>query len=160
MKYYYNNSRRSKRNNGYTLLELIIVAGIISILLVASFRGFIIAKHNLELNLTAHQLAATLKDCQSRAMYTGGYYKIEFYPSLNRYRVYRKESELVQDVQLENINLHYTNFTDYKVRFYNNGTPSMGGTVTLKTKNGRTLYVIMTPVTARTRVSTKPPANW
>ena len=160
MKYYYNNSRRSKRNNGYTLLELIIVAGIISILLVASFRGFIIAKHNLELNLAAHQLAATLKDCQSRAMYTGGYYKIEFYPSLNRYRVYRKESELVQDVQLENINLHYTNFTDYKVRFYSNGTPSMGGTVTLKTKNGRTLYVIMTPVTARTRVSTKPPANW
>ena len=156
MKYYYNNSRRNK---GYTLLELVIIVGIISILLAASFRGLIIAKHNLELNMAAHQLAATLKDCQSRAMYTGSYYKIEFYPSLNRYRVYR-ENELVEDVQLENINLHYTNFTDYKVRFYNNGTPSMGGTVTLKTKNGRTLYVIMTPVTARTRVSTKPPANW
>lgn len=159
MKYYYNDYNNSRRNSGYTLIELIIVVGIISILLVASLRGLLIAKQNLDLNRAAHQLEAILKDCQSRAMYTGSYYKIEFYPSLNRYRVYRKESELVQDVQLENINLHYTNFTDYKVRFYSNGTPSMGGTVTLKTKNGRTLYVIMTPVTARTRVSTKPPEN-
>lgn len=156
MKYYYNNIRR---NTGYTLLELVVIISIIATLLVTSFRGLLLAKENLDLNLAAHQLEATLKDCQSLAMYTGSYYKIDFYPSLNRYRVYR-ETELVKDVQLENINLHYTNFTNHKVYFYKTGTPSMGGTVTLKTKNGRTLYVIMTPVTARTRVSTKPPANW
>ncbi len=144
MKYYYNNIRR---NTGYTLLELVVIISIIATLLVTSFRGLLLAKENLDLNLAAHQLEATLKDCQSLAMYTGSYYKIDFYPSLNRYRVYR-ETELVKDVQLENINLHYTNFTNNKVYFYNTGTPSMGGTVTLKTKNGRILYVIMTPVTA------------
>ncbi|HOF02669.1 MAG TPA: type II secretion system protein [Atribacterota bacterium] len=157
-----NNSNKNyiiRSNNGYTLLELIVVISIISALLLMSFKGLLIIKQNYDLNVAAHQLEATLKDCQGRAMYTGGYYKIDFYPSLNRYRVYH-ESVLIEDVQLEDINLHYTNFTDNKVYFYKTGTPSMGGTVTLKTKSGRTLYVIMTPVTARTRVSTKPPDNW
>jgi len=36
----------------------------------------------------------------------------------------------------------------------------MGGTVTLKNKRGKILYIIMTPVTARVRVSPDPPENW
>jgi prepilin-type N-terminal cleavage/methylation domain-containing protein len=156
MKYYYNSIKRS---NGFTLIELLVVIGIISILLVVSFKGLLNMKQNMDLNRVAHQLEATLKNCQSKAMYTGSYYKMDFYTSLNRYRVYC-ETDLVQDIQLENINLHYTNFTNHKVYFYKTGVPSMGGTVTLKTKNGKTLYVIMTPVTARTRISRTPPANW
>ena len=156
MKYCYNSIKRS---NGFTLIELMVVIGIISILLVVSFKGLLNMKQNMDLNRVAHQLEATLKNCQSKAMYTGSYYKMDFYTSLNRYRVYC-ETDLVQDIQLENINLHYTNFTNHKVYFYKTGVPSMGGTVTLKTKNGKTLYVIMTPVTARTRISRTPPENW
>jgi len=155
MKHYYS----IKRNSGFTLIELVVIVGIISILLVISFKGLLNMKQNMDLNRVAHQLEATLKNCQSKAMYTGSYYKMDFYTSLNRYRVYC-ETDLVQDIQLENINLHYTNFTNHKVYFYKTGVPSMGGTVTLKTKNGKTLYVIMTPVTARTRISRTPPANW
>jgi len=156
MKYCYNNIKRS---NGFTLIELLVVIGIISILLVVSFKGLLNMKQSMDLNRVAHQLEATLKNCQSKAMYTGSYYKIKFQPSINRYQVYR-DFVLVKTVQLENINLHYTNFTYYQVGFTRKGTPSMGGTVTLKTKNGKTLYVIMTPVTARTRISTTPPDNW
>jgi len=156
MKYCYNSIKRS---NGFTLIELMVVIGIISILLVVSFKGLLNMKQNMDLNRVAHQLEATLKNCQSKAMYTGSYYKMDFYTSLNRYRVFCK-TDLVQDIQLENINLHYTNFTNHKVYFYKTGVPSMGGTVTLKTKNGKTLYVIMTPVTARTRISRTPPENW
>ena len=156
MKYCYNSIKRS---NGFTLIELVVVIGIISILVIVSLKGLLIIKENMDLNRVARQLEATLKNSQSLAMYTGSYYKMDFYPSLNRYRVYC-ETDLVQDIQLESINLHYTNFTNHKVYFYKTGVPSMGGTVTLKTKNGKTLYVIMTPVTARTRISTTPPANW
>jgi prepilin-type N-terminal cleavage/methylation domain-containing protein len=162
-----NSSNNNKRANGYTLIELMVVLSVLSILTITSLEGLFRSKANMDLNRAAYQLEAILKDCQSKAMYTGNYYKIDFYPSINRYRVYRYNEtyngtikELVQDVQLGNINLHNANFTDSKVGFTKNGTPSMGGTVTLKNKYGKTLYVIMTPVTARTRVSTKPPANW
>ena len=161
MKYYLSSTQNSNNcsNKGYTLLELMVVVSIISILLITSFRGIIIAKENLDLNRSAHQLEAILKDCQASAMYTGSYYWVKFQPAINRYQVFR-ENELINSVMLDNIIIHNVNFTDNEVYFYKTGTPSMGGTVTLKTKNGRKLYVIMTPVTARTRISTKPPANW
>jgi type II secretory pathway pseudopilin PulG len=155
MKHYYS----IKRNSGFTLIELVVIVGIISILLVISFKGLLNMKQNMDLNRVAHQLEATLKNCQSKAMYTGSYYKIEFHQNLNRYRIF-KDFVADRTIQLENIIIHNVNFTDNKVGFNKNGSPSMGGTVTLKTKNGKKLYVIMTPVTARTRVSTAPPANW
>jgi len=157
MKYCYNSIKSSK--NGFTLIELAVVVGIIATITIVSFKGLLNMKLTMDLNRTARQLEATLKNCQSKAMYTGSYYKMDFYPSLDRYRVYC-ETDLVQDNQLVNINLHYTNFTNHKVYFYKTGVPSMGGTVTLKTNSGKTLYVIMTPVTARTRISKTPPANW
>jgi type II secretory pathway pseudopilin PulG len=155
MKHYYS----IKRNSGFTLIELVVIVGIISILLVISFKGLLNMKQNMDLNRVAHQLEATLKNCQSKAMYTGSYYKIEFHQNLNRYRIF-KDFVADRTIQLENIIIHNVNFTDNKVGFNKNGSPSMGGTVTLKTKNGKKLYVIMTPVTARTRISTTPPENW
>jgi len=156
MKHNYNNNKRS---NGYTLIELIVGIIILSILTIITVKGLSGARANLELNREAHQLEATIKNCQSKAMYTGNYYKIEFQPTLNRYKVFNK-SDLESIKYLGNIKLHYTNFTNNKVYFYKTGVPNMGGTVTLKTKNNKTLYVIMTPVTARTRISDIPPENW
>jgi type II secretory pathway pseudopilin PulG len=148
-----------KRNSGFTLIELVVIIGIISVLLVVSFNGLFIIKENMDLNRTAHQLEATLKYCQAKAMYTGSYYKVDFQPPVNRYVIYR-DYEVEETIWLDNTNLHYTNFDHNKVGFNKSGTPSMGGTVRLKTKHGKALYVIMTPVTARTRISTTPPENW
>jgi hypothetical protein len=67
---------------------------------------------------------------------------------------------LIDDIILKDIDLFNTNFTNNRVNFNPNGSPSMGGTVTLKNKRGKELYVIMTPVTARVRVSPDPPENW
>jgi len=147
------------RNKGYTLIELMVVVGIISLLLGLSLNGL----NNLiqwnKLNRAAAILSSELKNTQSRAFYEGVYYKINFWESLDRYRIY-KQTELVEDIILEDIDLFNTNFTDDNVYFYPNGVPSMGGTVTLKNKRGKILYVIMTPVTARIRVSPNPPENW
>ena len=151
--------RSNNRNKGYTIIELMVVVGIISLLLGLSLNRLYNLMQWSKLNRAAVILSSELKNTQSRAFYEGVYYKLQFWPSLDRYRIY-KQTEVYKDVQLEDIDLFNSNFTDDKVYFYPNGVPSMGGTVTLKNKRGKILYVIMTPVTARVRVSPDPPENW
>jgi type II secretory pathway pseudopilin PulG len=137
-----------------------VVVVIISLLLGLSLNGLYNLIQWSKLNRAAAILSSELKNTQSRAFYEGVYYKIDFWAPLDRYRIYRR-TELYKDIQLEeDIDLFNTNFTNSKVYFYPNGVPSMGGTVTLKNKRGKILYVIMTPVTARVRISTEPPENW
>ncbi|MBU4511461.1 prepilin-type N-terminal cleavage/methylation domain-containing protein [bacterium] len=146
-------------NKGYTLIEIMVVVGIISLLLGLSINGI----NNLvqwgKLNTAATLLSSELKNTQARAFYEGVYYKLQFWPNLDRFRIY-KQTELIDDIILKDIDLFNSNFTDNNLYFYPNGVPSMGGTITLKNKRGRVLYVIMTPVTARVRISPDPPENW
>ena len=150
---------RNNRNKGYTLVELMVVVGIIFLLLGLSFNGLYNLIEWSKLNRAAALLSSALKNTQSRSFYEGIYYKLQFWPALDRYRIYQ-QIELIDDIILEDIDLFNTNFTDNNLYFYPNGVPSMGGTVTLKNKKGKILYVIMTPVTARVRVSPEPPENW
>ena len=150
---------RNNRNKGYTLLELMVVVGIIFLLLGISFNGLYNLIQWSKLNRAVAILSSELKNTQSRAFYEGIYYKLQFWPALDRYRIYQ-QIELIDDIILEDIDLFNTNFTDNNLYFYTNGVPSMGGTVTLKNKKGKILYVIMTPVTARVRVSPEPPESW
>ncbi|OIP71530.1 hypothetical protein AUK42_03425, partial [Candidatus Atribacteria bacterium CG2_30_33_13] len=131
------------RNKGYTLIELMVVVGIIALLLGLSLNGL----NNLiqwnKLNVAAALLSSELKNTQSMAFYEGIYYKIDFWESLDRYRIYKQKEvyyEVYKDIQLEDIDLFNTNYTDDKVYFYPNGVPSMGGTVTLKNKIRKVLY--------------------
>ena len=151
--------RSTNRTKGYTLIELMVVVGIISLLLGLGINGLDYLIQWNKLNTAAALLSSELKNTQSRAFYEGVYYKLQFWPTLERYRVY-KQTELVNDIILQDIDLFNTNFTDNNLYFYPNGVPSMGGTVTLKNKRGKVLYVITTPVTARVRVSPNPPENW
>ena len=149
----------TNHTKGYTLIELMVVVGIISLLLGLSLNGLYNLIQWSKLNRAAAILSSELKNTQSRAFYEGVYYKLQFWPTLDRYRIYR-QTELIQDIILEDIDLFNTNFTDNNFYFYPSGVPSMGGTVTLKNKRGKVLYIIMTPVTARVRVSPDPPENW
>ncbi|HAJ32599.1 MAG TPA: hypothetical protein DCK79_04420 [Candidatus Atribacteria bacterium] len=151
--------RSNNRNKGYTLIEVVVVVVIVSLLLGLSLNGLYNLIQWSKLNKAAAILSSELKNTQSRAFYEGVYYKIDFWAPLDRYRIY-KQTELVEDIILNDIDLFNTNFTDDNLYFYPSGVPSMGGTVTLKNKRGKILYVIMTPVTARVRVSPNPPDNW
>jgi prepilin-type N-terminal cleavage/methylation domain-containing protein len=156
--------RSNSLNKGYTLIELMAVVTIISLLLGLGINGISSLIQWNKLNTAAAILSSELKSAQSRAFYEGVYYKIEFYatfdcPTLNKYRIY-KQTELYEEIRLEGVELFKTNFTDNNVYFYPNGVPGQGGTVTLKNKKGKVLYVIMTPVTARVRISPEPPENW
>ena len=147
------------RNKGYTIIELMVVIVIISILLGLGING----TNNLlqwhRLSKAAVLLSSELKFAQSMAFYSGEYYKIEFWPTLDRYRIY-KQTSIVKDIQLDKLDLYNTNFTDNHLYFFPSGVPNQGGTVTLKNLKGKVLYVIMTPVTARIRISSQPPENW
>ena len=149
----------TNRNKGFTLIELMVVVGIISLLLALSLNGIYNLIQWNKLNTGAALLSSELKNTQSRAFYEGVYYKLQFWPTLDRYRTY-KQTELIDDIILKDIDLFNTNFIDNNLYFYPNGVPSMGGTVTLKNKRGKILYIIMTPVTARVRISPEPPENW
>ena len=149
----------TNRNKGFTLIELMVVVGIISLLLGLGINGLDYLIQWNKLNIAAAILSSELKNTQSRAFYEGVWYKIDFWESLDRYRIY-KQTELVEDIILKDIDLFNSNFTEDKVYFYPNGVPNMGGTVTLKNRRGKVLYVIMTPVTARVRISPEPPENW
>ncbi len=149
----------TNHNKGYTLIELMVVVVIISLLLGIGINGLDYLIQLTKLNTAAGLLSSELKNIQSRAFYEGVYYKLQFMPSLDKYRIY-KQTELIDDIIFKDIDLFNSNFTDNKVYFYPNGVPNMGGTVTLKNKRGKVLYVIMTPVTARVRVSRDPPENW
>lgn len=150
---------RSNCTKGFTLIELMVVVGIISLLLGLGINGLDYLIQWNKLNTAAALLSSELKNTQSRAFYEGVWYKIEFRAFSDKYIIY-KQTELYKDVHLEDIDLFNTNFTDNKVYFYPNGVPSMGGTVTLKNKRGKVRYIIMTPVTARVRISPDPPENW
>jgi prepilin-type N-terminal cleavage/methylation domain-containing protein len=149
----------TNRDKGFTLIELMVVAGIIALLFGLSLNGLNSLIQWNKLNTAAAILSSELKMAQSRAFYEGVYYKLQFWPTLDRYRIYR-QTELIQDIILEGVDLFNTNFTDNNLYFYPSGVPGQGGTVTLKNKIGKVLYVIMTPVTARVRVSPEPPENW
>ena len=149
----------SNRTKGYTLIELMVVIGIISLLLGLGINGLYNLMQWNKLNTAAGLLSSELKNTQSRAFYEGVYYKLQFWPTLDRYRIY-KQTELYKEIKLDGIDLFNTNFTDNNLYFYPNGVPGQGGTITLKNRRGKVLYVIMTPVTARVRVSPEPPENW
>ena len=149
----------TNHKKGYTLIELMVVIVIISLLLGLGINGLDYLIQWNKLNVTAALLSSELKNIQSRAFYEGVYYKLQFLPSLDKYRIY-KQTELIDDIILKDIDLFNSNFTNNNIYFYPNGVPNMGGTVTLKNKRGKVLYVIMTPVTARVRVSPEPPENW
>jgi len=151
--------RSTNHNKGYTLIELMVVVVIVSLLLGLGVSGLDYLIQWNKLNVTAGLLSSELKNIQSRAFYEGVYYKLQFLPSLDKYKIYKK-TELIDDIILKDIDLFNTNFTNNIIYFYPNGVPSMGGTITLKNKRGKILYVIMTPVTARVRVSPDPPENW
>jgi len=107
--------RSTNRNNGYTLIELIVVVGIISLLLGFGINGLDYLIQWNKLNTAAGLLSSELKNTQSRAFYEGVYYKIEFYatfdcPTLNKYKIF-KGTESYKEIKLEGVELFKTNFT-------------------------------------------------
>jgi len=114
----------NNRNKGYTIIELMVVLIIVSLLLGLGINGLDYLIQWNKLNTATALLSSELKNTQSRAFYEGLFYKLQFLPSLDRYRIY-KQTELIDDIILKDIDLFNTNFTNNNLYFYPNSVPSM-----------------------------------
>ena len=84
----------NNHSKGYTLIELMVIVGIIALLLGLSLNGLDYLIQWNKLNMAAALLSSELKNTQSRAFYEGVYYKLQFWPTLDRYRIY-EQTELI-----------------------------------------------------------------
>jgi prepilin-type N-terminal cleavage/methylation domain-containing protein len=146
---------------GFTLLELLAALAIVS-LCAAVLWPNIQVHDRLKLETAARGLADDLRLIRQAAITGGEFCRIEFYRYSHYYEL-RLPGEKRNVYLPEGVD--FGSVPSFKgdppnVHFNTLGHPSGGGTVTLKTKKGDRLYVIVTPVTGRVRISKEPPQHW
>jgi len=158
-----------KIESGFTLIELVLVLGIIAIMSAGAIMS-IQANANRALENASLALQADIRYIQRRSITEGQRYRIIFELESNRYSIYLvganpSSHEVIRTVYLRNgVFLYSTTFLASqnlppRIEFLPRGTPSpRGGNVRLS--NGRfsqTIYV--TPTTGRVRIADIAPVN-
>ena len=116
-----------------------------------------------ELQAAAQQMAGDMRLARQEAIVDNSYSKIDFYIHSRCYRMVLTEGSRCVDLPPE---VDYEGKTTFSgeppsVYFYSLGHPNRGGTVILKTKDEKhKLYVILSPITGRVRISEKQPEHW
>jgi prepilin-type N-terminal cleavage/methylation domain-containing protein len=154
-------NKKSTISTGFTIIEVTVVLLIISIVFIAALPVTGKAASFFNLRHTANQMAADIREVQQRALSeSSSLYMIDFYP--DKY-VIKKSSHsvaiIIDAVYLpQGIRIDDTNFSEDQIRFSAEGTPNMGGTVTLRDqKTNKFMFVIVASITGRVRVSDQPP---
>lgn len=153
---------------GFTVLELLIVLAVLSLAILIGVNPFGKVLEYSNLNVSAIILAKSIKTCQNISMEEGVRTRILLDFVDNRYHLIRVEKipKIFSTYYLGNgIVFSWTNFSKKVIEFdpvgcpdmRDVGTPDKGGTIAIKSRNNRHLYVIITPVTGYVRVSEKPP---
>lgn len=155
-----------KRGNlsGFTLLEVSLAVLVVGILISVAVPDLRRCLGRYRLQTTADQLAEDIRETSQLALNEeSSFYFIRFYPSpSNAYYVKKSANSgplVVKAVSLPSgVVLENTSFTGHELRFSAKGTPTVGGTVTLRDGvSGSFKYVIVAAVTGRVRVSDQAP---
>ncbi len=153
---------------GFTVLELLVSLAILSLVFLISVNPFGKILEYSNLNTSAILLAKSIKVCQNVSMEEGVRTRILLDFVDNRYHLIRVEKipKIFATYHLGNdIVFSWTNFSKKIIEFdpvgcpdmRDVGTPDKGGTIAIKSRSNRYLYVIITPVTGYVRVSEKQP---
>ncbi|MDD3715430.1 MAG: GspH/FimT family protein [Atribacterota bacterium] len=154
-----------KRNNpiisyypGFTLIEFIVVISLFSFLFAFSFPSLANLRKTLVGKTIVQKISSQMRIAKIEALNNRKTTKIVFDIAHNKY-IYTNSSGKSTHHQIpDEVILYRTNFPLNTLRFYSTGTPSSGGTITLRI-GSNLKYVIITPVTGRVRISDKPPSN-
>lgn len=138
------------------MLVLAILALLLA-LAVPVFRG---AGERWALETAAWRLVSDLRLAQQTAITGGVETRVDFRWAANDYRLFLPVERTMVELP-GGVTYALNNFPQvsgvHKLSFTPLGAPSRGGTVGFKTGSGLKIYVILTPATARIRVSPVPP---
>jgi prepilin-type N-terminal cleavage/methylation domain-containing protein len=154
-----------KRNNpritfyqGFTLIELIVVLFLISFLFLFSLPSLANLRNILIGKTVVQKISSQVRIAKIEALNQGKTTKIVFDTVQNKYIYTNSSGKSSHHPMPDEAILYRTNFPLNTLRFYSTGTPSSGGTITLRI-GSNLKYIIITPVTGRVRISDKPPSN-
>lgn len=152
-------------DRGFTLVELIIIAGIFGLLLLVAAPRMDQMAAAGKLQSEAWKLAAVMRSARQDAIVSGQARTVIFYPD-GRYRVYDQSQQsfthyqLKSGVRLVGETTILQRYNDYPAcTFTPLGVPVGPGTITLEGSDGCKRYIITNPVQGRIRISTTPPAR-
>jgi len=156
---------------GYTLVELLAVLAILGLMTALAWPRFQTAADNLALRQDAAILERELRLARQNAITMNKECDVVFKASVTGLK--STSYQIRQGSNLRTVNLHRgvetvgTTFPRDPVnpydarrsacRFLPLGTPTQGGTVQLRNNNGLSLYIAVTPVTARVRITETDP---
>ena len=143
---------------GFTLIECIITLSILSFLFFFSIPSIANLKYTFVGQAVVQKISSQLRVAKIEALNQGKTTKIVFDLAQNKYIYTDGEGKSTHYKLPDEVVIYRTNFQLNTLRFYNTGTPSSGGTITLRIGNNLK-YVIITPVTGRVRISDLPPSN-
>jgi prepilin-type N-terminal cleavage/methylation domain-containing protein len=156
----------SSKERGFTLVELILVMGILSLTLLLTIPAWERVADSCRLKADAAKLAAVMRSARQDAVTSGFAQTVVFCPD-GRYKVYNLANSscttyrLGKGVAPAGIPTFTSKFSDYPAcTFSPLGNPLGGGTVALKSGSGQYIYVITNPIQGRIRISSQPPESW
>jgi prepilin-type N-terminal cleavage/methylation domain-containing protein len=98
-------NQMNKRRSGFTLVELMVVIGIIGIIIALAVPNFARMQRDARIRSACQRTAQHFKQLRERAISTSGTYEIQF-PDKYRYRLVRPDSS-IQDFRLDVSNSVY-----------------------------------------------------
>lgn len=158
---------KAKSASGFTLMELLVTMALLSLLLLVAVPVLKNFGNERSLEITARNLAIDMRRTRQMAITSGDPHCLEFFLSQHSYH-YKIKNCMTADSEecyfSTGVSYSSTTFplvgSVPQLRFNPMGAPNSGGTVVLKDARGEKIYVIVTPATARVRVSKEPPGHW
>lgn len=155
-------SSHSAPVSGFTLLELLTVLFILGLLSAIVLPGWGYFADGIIVRSAAYALANDIRRAQNLALQEGMGYRIDLY-TRDFYYLLRPDSATSTPVKRMAFSpriweIHANFHTGspahgiYAVRYRSTGAPSQAGTITLKTRTGRTLSLTVEVATGRVRV--------
>ncbi|MGI6549318.1 MAG: GspH/FimT family pseudopilin [Syntrophomonadales bacterium] len=154
------------RASGYTLVELLSVLAILGLISMLVWPRYQAVADVLALRQDAAIMARELRLTRQSAVTYGRECAVAFKHSSTSYEV--RQGQKPRTIELRRgVETVWTRFPQDPVnlgkwsacRFLPLGNPVQGGTVHLRNRRNQSLYVVVTPITGRVRISETDPGN-